>query len=110
MTLLPNVGRLNSVEEDHWFVKTGDKGEIGKAVQSLGCAAVTPRAKVPVSACGYDTTNKGCPPNTALNPRPANNESFPGQSNLLNLNLSPYFAVFMELLQGLGLGGTTLGP
>ena len=35
------------------------------------------------------------PPNTALNPRPANNESSPGQSSLLNLNLSPYFPVFI---------------
>lgn len=42
-------------------MKTGDKGEIGKAVQILGFAGVTPRAKVPVSASGYDATNKGCP-------------------------------------------------
>lgn len=90
-------------------MKTGDKGEIGKAVQILGCVVVTPRAKVPVSAYGYDATNKRCPPNTALNPRPANNESFAGQSNLLNPNLSPYFPVFMELLQGLRFRGT-LGP
>ena len=59
--LLPNAGHLNSFEEDHWFMKTGDKGEIGKAVQILGFAGDTPRAKVPVSASGYDATNKGCP-------------------------------------------------
>lgn len=43
-------------------MKTGDKGEIGKAVQILGCVVVTPRGKVPVSAYGYDATNKRCPP------------------------------------------------
>ena len=98
-------------------MKTGDKGETGKAVQILGCVVVTPRAKVPVSASGYDATNKGCPP---IQPWTPDQQimSFPGQSNLLNpnlaihllnLNLSPYSPVFMELLQGLGFGGT-LGP
>ena len=108
VTLLPNAGHLNS-SEDHWFVKTDDKREIGKAVQIPGCAVITPIAKVPVSACGYDALNKGHPPTQPWIPAQQIRQLSQEQSNLFNLNLSPYPPVFKELLQGLGVGGT-LGP
>lgn len=107
VTLFPNAGHLNSFE-DHWFMKTHNLCKSGKVEQFRGHVVNTPIAKVPVSACGYDTPQQRMPPNTALNPSPANKEN-PWQSNLLHPNWFSYPPVFKELLQVLGVGGT-LGP
>ena len=59
------------------------------------------------------------PPDTALNPRAANNESFPGQSNLLNPNLAIQFAQsklisllssLYGIITGIGVWGDSWSP
>lgn len=71
--------------------------EVGKVVQILGYVIIPLIARVPLPACGYDAPSKRMPPNTALNPSPANKETFPWQSDLLNPNFSLYPPVCKEL-------------